>query len=127
MASHSMLRPVRHPIVALLAAGAALAGCGAGPTDEDQVRAAVQAFGRATAAKDYRRLCADLLTPSLVAEVRSAGLRCEAALRQGRGEVRYPNLSPGRVTVAGDVAAAAVRTSAAGEQPSRDTLKLQRV
>jgi hypothetical protein len=41
--------------------------------------------------------------------------------------VRDPRLSIGQVTVHGDTATAEVRTSAAGQQPSRDTLQLQRV
>ena len=47
---------MRRPALALLLAGAVLAGCG-GPTDEERVRDTVTAFGQATAAKDYRRLC----------------------------------------------------------------------
>ena len=82
--SHSMLRRVRYlaTAVALLV----LAGCGEqGPSPEQQVRDAVAEFGRATAAKDYRRLCDRLLAPSLIEEVESIGLPCEVALRQGLG------------------------------------------
>lgn len=122
-----MLRPVRRPTVALVATAAALSGCGGGPSDEDQVRAVVQAFARATADKDYQRLCDDLLAPKLVDEVRAAGLPCEVALQQGLGDVKRPQLTLGRVTVKGNGATADVRTTAAGEQPSRDTLKLSRV
>jgi hypothetical protein len=122
-----MLRPVRRPTVALVAAAATLCSCGGGPTDEDQVRAAVQAFARATADKDYQRLCDELLAPKLIAQVRAAGLPCEVALQQGLGDVREPRLTLGRVTVTGASATADVRTTAAGEAPSRDTLKLTRV
>jgi predicted small lipoprotein YifL len=121
-----MLRPVRSlaPALVLLV----LAGCGdAGPTPDEQVRSAVGDFGRATAAKDYRTLCEDILAPQLVDKVTEVGLPCESALRQGLGRVREPHLTIGRVQVDGDRASAEIRTSAAGEQPSKDTLKLVKV
>jgi hypothetical protein len=121
-----MLRLVRRPLVAL-AAALALGGCGGGPTDTDQVRSAVVAFGRATAAKDYARLCDDLLAPKLVEQVKSAGLSCEAALKQGLGDVKSPKLTIGRITVDGAAARAQVRTSAQGQPPSQDTLQLTKV
>jgi hypothetical protein len=122
-----MLRHVRRPPVALAAAMLALGGCGGGPSDADQVRAAVVAFGRATAGKDYARLCHDLLAPRLVDEVEAAGLSCEAALKQGLGSVEDPKLTIGQITVDGDSARAQVRTSARGQSPSKDTLKLAKV
>ena len=118
-----MLRRVRFlaPAVALLV----LVGCGeGGPTPEEQVRSTVTEFGRATAAKDYQRLCDQLLAPSLVEDVESIGLPCEVALRQGLGRVREPRLTIGRIQVKDDTASAEVRTAAAGEEPSKDTLEL---
>jgi Putative lumazine-binding len=118
-----MLRRVRFlaPAVALLL----LAGCGdGGPTPEEQVRSTVTEFGRATAAKDYQALCDRLLAPSLVEDVESIGLPCEVALRQGLGKVREPRLTIGRIQVQDDTASAEVRTSASGEEPSKDTLEL---
>lgn len=118
-----MLRRVRFlaPAVALLI----LVGCGeGGPTPEEQVRSTVTQFGRATAAKDYQTLCDRLLAPSLVEDVESIGLPCEAALRQGLGRVREPRLTIGRIQVEDDKASAEVRTAAAGEEPSKDTLEL---
>jgi ketosteroid isomerase-like protein len=119
-----MLRPVRRPLVALAVAATVLAGCGGGPSDEEQVRTTVQAFSDATAAKDYQRLCDDLLAPKLVEKIKQVGLPCEVALQRGLGSVKKPKLTIGQVTVTGDSATADVRTSAAGQQPSRDTLKL---
>src|SRR3954454_22553900 len=127
MRTHSMLRHVRRPPVALAAAALALAGCGSGPSDEQQVRTAVEAFSDATVAKDYQRLCDDLLAPALVEKIKQAGLPCEVALQRGLGDVRQPKLTLGRVTVQGDSATADVRTSAAGQKPSHDTLKLSKV
>ena len=121
-----MLRRVRYlaPAVALLV----LAGCGdQGPTPEEQVRSTVTEFGRATAAKDYQALCDRLLAPSLVEEVEAVGLPCAVAMRQGLEDVREPRLTIGRVEVREDRATAEIRTSAAGEEPSRDTLELVNV
>ena len=121
-----MLRRVRYlaPAVALLV----LAGCGEQePPPEQQVRSTVAEFGRATAAKDYQALCDRLLAPSLIEEVEAIGLPCEVAMRQGLEDVREPRLTIGRVQVSEDRASAEVRTSAAGEEPSRDTLELVNV
>ena len=122
-----MLRWVRRPLAALVVLGAGVTACGGGPTDAERVHAAVEAFGRATAAKDYQRLCDRLLAPDLVEEVESSGLPCEVALQQGLGEVEAPTLTIGRIDVSGDRATADVRSAAAGEPPSRDTLQLVRV
>ena len=118
-----MLRRVRYlaPALALLI----LAGCGeSGPTPEEQVRATVAEFGRATAAKDYTALCDRILAPELIEEVESIGLPCERALRQGLGDVEDPQLAIGTIEIDDDKASAEVRTSAAGEEPSPDTLEL---
>ena len=122
-----MLRPVRRPIVAVLAVSGAFAGCGGGPSETEKVHDVVEAFGKASAAKDYQRLCDDLLAPKLVDEVESAGLPCEVAVKQGLGDVSAPKLTIGTITVSGDAATADVLSSAQGEKPSRDTLQLVRV
>ena len=113
-----MLRLVRYlaaPLALLL-----LAGCGdSGPPPEEQVRSTVAAFARATAAKDYRTMCDRL--------VESIGLPCEDALERGLGDVEDPRLSIGEVTVNGDAATVETRTSAAGQEPSADTLRLVNV
>jgi hypothetical protein len=118
-----MLRGVRYlaPALVLLI----LAGCGeSGPTPEEQVRSTVAEFGRATAAKDYTALCDHILAPELIEDVESIGLPCERALRQGLGDVEDPQLAIGTIEIHDDKATAEVRTSAAGEEPSQDTLEL---
>jgi hypothetical protein len=122
-----MLRGVRRPLAALLALAGLLCACGGGPSDTDRVHDVVTAFGQATAAKDYQRLCDRLLAPKLVGEVEQQGLPCEVALKQGLGDVKAPKLTIGQIEVKGDSATADVRSTAAGEAPSRDTLKLVRV
>ena len=123
-----MLRPVRRSLVAVLLVAAAVSGCGdSGPSDTEQVHATVEAFGQATAAKDYQRLCDDVLAPALISKLEQVGLPCEVALKQGLGDVKAPTLTIGKVEVNGDNATAEVNSTAQGQQPSRDTLKLQRV
>jgi hypothetical protein len=123
-----MLPLVRSLHVAALLAVLAGSGCGGGgPSDEQQVRAAVVAFSQATVAKDYDKLCKQLLAPALVEKVKDAGLPCEVALEKGLGGVRDPKLSIGAIKVDGDRATAQVHTSAAGEPPSKDTLQLTKV
>jgi hypothetical protein len=119
-----MLPPVRPAVaVALLLA---LTGCGdAGPTDQEQVRTTLTAFSKATAAKDYQRLCDKILAPSLIADLKKIGLPCEIALQQGLGDVKQPRLLVGDVKVKGKTATAQVKSSAEGEPPSSDTIELE--
>jgi hypothetical protein len=121
-----MLRPVWR-LVALAFLLCGVVACGEEVSDAERVRSAVEAFGNASAAKDYQRLCDDLLAPRLVEEVESAGLPCEVALKQGLGDVSSPRLTIGAIHVDGDKATADVRSSAQGQKPSRDTLQLVRV
>jgi Putative lumazine-binding len=125
-----MLRPVRPPVApaaAALAAAALVSGCGSGPTDEQQVARTVKAFAGASAAHDYATLCSRILAPSLISQVTQIGLPCEKALERGLGKVRDPRLSIGAITVDGSRAHVQVRTSAAGQKPSSDTLQLVKV
>ena len=127
--THSMLRRVRlRPPVLTALAALALAGCGdSGPSDEAQIRSALEEFQRATAAKDYAALCDRVLAPKLIQTVEQVGLECEMALEKGFEGVRDPRISVGSVTVDGDSATAQVRCSAAGQDPSEDTVRLVRV
>jgi hypothetical protein len=123
-----MLRPVGRRFVPLICVGALAAGCGeSGPSDDQQVRETLGAFQRATAARDYRALCDRVLAPKLIEAVERIGLPCEDALEKGFEGVEDPRLAVGSVTVDGDRARAEVRSSAAGQAPSRDTVELVRV
>jgi hypothetical protein len=116
-------------LAALVAALALVAGgCGSKdtPSDTDQVRDTMVAFGKATAAHDYKGMC-ELLAPVLLDKLRQVGLPCEQALKQGLGEVRSPKLTVGKITVKGDTATAEVRSSAEGETPSDDTVELRKI
>jgi len=121
---------VRSPgsLAAALLLTAVLAGCGeSGPTDDELVARTVNDFGRATAAKDYAGLCQRILSPDLIEDVESIGLPCERALAKALGRVKDPRLTIGEIKVQGETATAEIRTSATGQAPSRDTLRLQQV
>ena len=119
---------MRLATVALLAALALpLVACGdEEPTDREKVTATVRTFGGATAAKDYGRLCRDILAAELVTRIQQAGLTCQDALQTGLQGVRDPQVTVGAITVEGDRATAEVRTTATGQPPSADRLRLVR-
>ena len=118
----------RRALAACALAIALLAGCGdSEPPAEEQIRQTLTDFGRATAAKDYQALCDRIFAPKLVEDLTQIGLPCEVAMRQGLEKVREPRLTIGRIAVDEDHASAQIRTSAAGEEPSEDTLELVNV
>ncbi len=123
-----MLRPVATRALPLLLILCALAGCGdAGPSDEQRIRDTLSGFERAAAGHDYATLCDRILAPKLISSLEQIGLPCETALQKGFEGLRDPRLSVGTVTVNGDAATAQVRSSAAGQSPSEDTVDLVRV
>jgi hypothetical protein len=123
-----MLRPVATRPLALVLAVASLVGCGeSGASDEQQVRATLAEFARATEARDYKALCERVFAPKLIETVKQIGLPCEVALEKGFEDVRDPRLTVGAIEVRDDRATAEVRSSAAGESPSQDTVELVRV
>jgi hypothetical protein len=109
---------------AALLAAAALAGCGT--SDEQKVRDTLARFQTATAKKDYGALCKDVLARDLVGRLQAIGLPCELALRKSLGGVSRPALKIEKVRVRGDTALANIVTTAAGQRPSRDTIRLVR-
>jgi hypothetical protein len=123
-----MLRPVATRPALLLLVVVVAAGCGeSGPSDEERVRTTLREFQRATEQRDYATLCERVLAPKLVESVRQVGLPCEVALEKGFEDVESPRLAVGAITVDDDRATAEVRSSAAGQSPSEDTVELVRV
>lgn len=106
---------------------AVLAGGGNDATPAERVRGVVTRFGEASAQKDYQQICDELLAQALVDNVEQYGLPCEIAIKQGLGDVKAPRLTIDLVTVKGDRASALVRTTAASQLASTDTLELRLV
>jgi hypothetical protein len=112
-------------LAAALAAATVLAGCGTRePSDQEKVRSTLADLAAATAKKDYQRLCDDIFAKELLRGISEIGLPCEVAMRNSLGDVDNPRLVVGRVEVKGSRASAEVRTSAEGQEPSRDTVRL---
>lgn len=123
-----MLRAVATRLLLLLVCACALAGCGeSGPSDEERVRSTLAEFQRATAERDYPALCTRILAPKLIETVKQIGLPCEVALEKGFEGVSEPRVSVGAITVHDTTATAEVRSSAAGQEPSEDTVELIKV
>jgi hypothetical protein len=97
-----------------------------GPDADKEVRATLDRYAQATRDKDYQTLCDDLYASDLIDRIRSAGLPCEVALRTGLQDRRNPQLKVLGVEVSGDQALVRTRTTALGEPPSVDTIRLVR-
>jgi hypothetical protein len=114
----------------MCAASVALAGAlgACGSVDQGpQVRRALARFSAATARKDYRTLCEQLLAPMIVDQLTQLGLPCERALAEGLGSVHSPQLTVRSVRVNGAKAQAQVHSSASNQPPSDDTIELVHV
>jgi Putative lumazine-binding len=118
--------PYRRACAAAALVAATLAGCG-GQTDTAAVRATMARLERATAAKDYKTLCTQVLAPSLLAKVHEVGLGCEQALSRGLGGVRSPQLVVRSIQLHGSTALVNVHSSAANQASSDDTVQLVKV
>lgn len=114
---------MRAAVLAILAS-LTLAACGSGPSDEEQIRDLLADLGRATAAKDYDRLCDRIFAPALIEEIKQIGLPCQIAMQNALEDVKNPRLTVGKVRVEGRRASAEVRSSAEGQEPSRDIVEL---
>lgn len=120
---------------ALVAAGAVLALAAAGCGDDDEpppvegpareAAAAVHAFERAAARRDFREICNDLL--AVEARRQSGGRRCPARLRRRAAGVRRPRVRVLDIDVRGrDAASVRVSARSAGEPAVVDTIELVR-
>jgi hypothetical protein len=103
-----------------------LSGCGGGASQSSQVRAEVARLAQATASRQYRTLCEQILDPSLVAHLTRNGYSCPAAMRLALGDVHDPTISVGKVTVHGTRATAISDASARGQQASVVAIELRR-
>lgn len=95
-----------------------------GPNENEAVSETLESYAAATRDKDYQTICDDLYAKDLVERVRAAGLPCEVALRTGLEDRQNPRLRVLGVEVNGDQALARVRSTAGGEVPSTDLVRL---
>ena len=95
-----------------------------GPNDSEAVSQTLDDYAAATRDKDYQTICDRLYAKDLVDRVRAAGLPCEVALRTGLEDRQNPRLEVLGVEVNGDQALARVRSTAGGEVPSTDLVRL---
>ncbi|MDQ3722740.1 MAG: nuclear transport factor 2 family protein [Actinomycetota bacterium] len=116
-------RIIAYAVVAVAVVGAVLV-LKPGPNDSEAVSETLDTYAAATRDKDYQALCDDLYAKDLLERIRAAGLPCEVALRPKLEPLQNPRLTVGGVEVNGDQALARVRTSAAGEIPSTDLVRL---
>lgn len=126
-----MVLPVAHvrfalwPVLAL-----ALAGCGGGADPPPaggparDVAATMEAFEQATAARDYTRICRDLLSGE--ARRQAGGEECPRRLRRAAQGVRRPSLEVERIDVRGNTASVQVIARSAADPPARETVELVR-
>jgi hypothetical protein len=117
------MRAIRaRTVVAGACAAAALAGCGA--SAHDQVQSKVSQFLTAISAHDYRTLCTQVLSPSLLARLKNGGISCEQAMRISLSGVHDPILSVGRITVNGSTAQAITLSGARGQRGAFESINL---
>ena len=88
------------------------------------MKAKVQELAQTAAGRDYRRICDDVLAPSLVSRLKSYGISCERAMRIAFSDVRNPAISIGSVTVKGGSASVITLSMAAGQRTSLETIGL---
>jgi ketosteroid isomerase-like protein len=113
---------LRIPVVAVTCLALAVSACGR--SEERAVRDTLESFAQATARKDYQRVCDRIFSRALVEQVRRT-VPCEVALQNSSlDDARDPRLVVQRVSVDGDQASAVIRTSAANQRPSEDTVRL---
>jgi hypothetical protein len=106
----------------ILGSACALSGCGA--SQRDEVQAKVQQFARATANRDYRTICEQVLAPALLEHLAGAGLPCQQAMQIFVSSVQDPTLSIGSISVKGHRASAIALTGARGQTTTLEAIGL---
>jgi ketosteroid isomerase-like protein len=117
--------PRRRTLALLAAAAAASLGAGCGKSDDDKVRDTLARFEQATEKRDYKALCDDVFSEQVVQRLRAVGLPCETALQRSTvASTLQPSITVEQVKVRGDTALAQITSTAVGQQPSHDTIRL---
>jgi hypothetical protein len=109
-----------------------VAGCGGGGTGKPEpisgpakeVATVVQRLEKATAQRDFTTICDDLL--AVATRRQAGGSDCPDVLDQRARGVRRPRIRIQAIQVKGNQAAVRVRTTAAGQDPVGDVIRLIR-
>ena len=86
--------------------------------------AAVDAFQKAVAERDYASICDRLFSPA--ARVAAGGDNCQSVLAQAAATLRAPQVRITTVVVGRDRATVGVVASVAGQRPAPDVIRLVR-
>ena len=116
-------RIIAFAVIAVVVVGAVLV-LKPGPDDNEAVAETLDDYAAATRDKDYQTICDDIFANDLVERTRAAGVPCEVALKVGLEDRQNPRLEVLGVEVNGDQALARARTTAGGEVPSTDVIRL---
>lgn len=92
--------------------------------DEREVIAVIERFERATARRDFKTICQELITGAVRRQ--AGGDECAEVLRRSAGELRDPRIEVDKVTFRRGRASVQVSTSAAGEKEAKDRVQLVR-
>jgi hypothetical protein len=84
----------------------------------------IQRFEKATAQQDFTTICDELLAAST--RKQAGGADCPAVLDQRARGVRRPRIRIQSIEVKGNQAQVRVRTTAIGQAPSSDVIRLVR-
>jgi hypothetical protein len=109
-----------------------IAGCGGGGTPKPepvsgpakQVANVIQRLEKATAHHDFATICDDLL--STATRSRAGGKDCARVLGERAGDIRRPRIRIQAIDVQDGRAAARVQTTAVGQAPTTDVIRLVR-
>jgi hypothetical protein len=88
------------------------------------VRAKLEQYAHAVAARQPRTICREILAPALVSRLQGAGITCVEAMSIYVDGVDDPVLSIAKITVNGRHADAVVLASARGQVSSLEALQL---
>jgi hypothetical protein len=106
---------------------AVMAGCG-GPSDTAKIKAVLLEYAHAFAKHDYQAICDQFFAPKLADGVeQNAGIPCESAIRPAILAAKDPTLAVLSVHLDGQRATARVRTGAANQPTSDDSIALVKV
>ena len=111
---------------------ALLAGCGGGGDSKPkpisgpakEAAAVIEKLGKATAQRDFTTICDDVLASAT--RKQAGGSECPAILEARARGVRRPKIVIQAIEVQGDRAQVRVRTTASGQAPTIDVIKLVR-